>query len=76
MANMLEIRLPKCVIYLTEQELQSLLSRDPDLWREALRRGKAFTRSRQTRERVARKVEMETYPGMRNDINSREKEGD
>lgn len=68
MAGMLEIKMTKCTLYLTEPELQSLLSRDPDLWREALRRGKAFTRSRQTQERVVRKVEMETYPDMRNDI--------
>ncbi len=68
MARMLEIKASRCTLYLTEPELQSLLSRDPDLWREALRRGKAFTRSRQTQERVVRKVEMETYPDMRNDI--------
>ncbi len=68
MAGMLEIKMTKCTLYLTEPELQSLLSRDPDLWRKALGRGKAFTRSRQTQERVVRKVEMETYPDMRNDI--------
>ncbi|HBQ26318.1 MAG TPA: hypothetical protein DD791_07990 [Syntrophomonas sp.] len=59
MAKMLEIKASRCTLYLTEQELQSLLSRDPNLWREALRRGKAFSRATQTRERVQKKVEKE-----------------
>lgn len=56
---MLEIKLPKCVLYLTEQELTGLLAKDPELWKTSLKRGKAFTRAGQTRERVERKVEKE-----------------
>lgn len=41
---MLEIKLTKCLLLLTEQELQSLLRRDPELWRRALGRGKAAKR--------------------------------
>lgn len=59
MARMLEIKLQRCVLYLTESELQSLLARDPELWREALKRGKAFTRARQTQQLVASKIEKE-----------------
>jgi|BioPla2DNA2_1021312.scaffolds.fasta_scaffold175960_1 hypothetical protein len=61
MAKMLEIKMQRCILYLTEPELQSLLNRDPDLWRAALKRGKAFTRSRQTRQRVSTKVETEKH---------------
>lgn len=53
---MIEIKMPKCVLYLTEQEIQSLLSRDPELWKLAIGRGKGITRARQTRERVRKKV--------------------
>ncbi len=61
MAKMLEIKMQRCILYLTEPELQSLLTRDPELWKTALKRGKAFTRSRQTRQRVASKVETEKH---------------
>lgn len=33
-----------------------LLARDPALHREALKRGKAFTRARQNRERIQQKL--------------------
>ncbi|MBT9171746.1 MAG: hypothetical protein DDT21_00115 [Syntrophomonadaceae bacterium] len=38
---MIEIKLAKCLLLLTEQELQTLLARDQTLWQTALRRGKA-----------------------------------
>jgi hypothetical protein len=41
---MIEIRLVKCRLLLTEAELQSLLARDPELWKQALQRGKAAKR--------------------------------
>ena len=54
MEKYLEIRLTKCRIFLTEQELTGLLSREPSLWAEALKRGKAFTRARTARERESK----------------------
>jgi hypothetical protein len=48
---MIEIRLPKCRVFLTEQEIESLLKHDPELWEAALKRGKVITRARQRRER-------------------------
>ncbi|MGE5593432.1 MAG: hypothetical protein ACM3X3_07095 [Betaproteobacteria bacterium] len=46
---MIEIRLPKCWVLLTEREVESLLKRDPALWRTALERGKAVMRARARR---------------------------
>jgi hypothetical protein len=43
---MIEIRLKKYRLFLTEQELQSLLARDPELWATAIRRGKGVLRAR------------------------------
>lgn len=48
---MIEVRLPKCRLFLTEEEVQGLLKHDPELWEAALKRGKAITRARQRRER-------------------------
>lgn len=41
----IEIKLTKCRLFLTEAELQKLLSRDPALWKKALKRGKAVQRA-------------------------------
>lgn len=49
---MIEIKLPKCLLVLTEQELQSLLTRDPTLWATALQRGKAVMRARKIEHRA------------------------
>lgn len=43
---MVEIRLPKCRLFFTQQEIESLLKRDPELWARALERGKAVLRAR------------------------------
>jgi hypothetical protein len=40
----IEIRLTKYRIYLTETEINKLLSKDPLLWQEAIKRGKAIKR--------------------------------
>jgi len=48
---MIEIRLPKHRLFLTEEEVQSLLKHEPEIWEAALKRGKAITRARQRRER-------------------------
>ncbi len=53
---MIEIRLPKHRLFLTEEEVQGLLKHEPELWQTALKRGKAITRARQRRERVRKGV--------------------
>ncbi len=47
----IEIRLTKYRIFLTEAEMVGLLESNLLLWQEAIMRGKAFQRARQTRER-------------------------
>jgi len=56
----LKFKVSRCLLVLSEKEMTSLLSHDPDLWKTAVGRGKGFTRSTQTRERVAKKVQAET----------------
>ncbi|CAA7602456.1 Hypothetical protein DEACI_3130 [Acididesulfobacillus acetoxydans] len=41
---MIEIKLPKQRLAMTESEFMELLRGRPDLWATALRRGKAFSR--------------------------------
>lgn len=48
---MVEIKLAKCLLVLSEAELRSLLAKDPDLWALALRRGKGLRRARQAEAR-------------------------
>ena len=50
-----EIRLNKCVVYLTAEEIHQLLLKDVTLFKTALNRGKAFTRSQNLSQRVADK---------------------
>jgi hypothetical protein len=50
-----EIRLNKCVIYLTSDEIHKLLLNDIELYKEALKRGKIFTRSNSLNSRIAQK---------------------
>ncbi len=47
----IEIRLPRYLLVLTEQELRRLLERNPDIWAAALKRGKAVIRARKARAR-------------------------
>lgn len=47
----IEIRMRRCRLFLTEAEIISLLAHNESLWTEALKRGKAFTRTRQASER-------------------------
>lgn len=44
--QLIEIKMPKCTLFFTQQELQQLLARDPALWTKALRRGKHILRQR------------------------------
>lgn len=59
---MVEIKLQKCLLVLTESELRSLLARDPALWELALRRGKSVIRSRQQEQRGPKHIS-EILPG-------------
>ncbi|SHF68693.1 hypothetical protein SAMN02745218_02878 [Desulfofundulus australicus DSM 11792] len=40
MSRLIEVKLPKCTLFLTEQELLSLLARDPELWKQAIIRAR------------------------------------
>lgn len=42
---MIEIRMTKCLLLLTEQEIQRLLAKEPELWKLALYRGKHHKRA-------------------------------
>jgi hypothetical protein len=53
----IEIRLRKCRLFLTEEEVEHLLKHDPELWETALRRGKVVMRARQRSERQRREGE-------------------
>lgn len=50
---MIEVKLPRCLVVLTEAELLSLLAHDRDLWARGLERGKAVLRSRAREAREA-----------------------
>lgn len=51
-----EIKLTKCRLFLTESELQSLLARDPELWRVAIKRGKHIKRAQARRPRKEKAI--------------------
>lgn len=46
MNGLIEIRLTKYRLFLTEPELTGLLAKDPALWETAVKRGKGITRAR------------------------------
>jgi hypothetical protein len=46
MPKLVEIRMTKTTLYFTEPELVRLLAKDPELWREAIRRGKFIRRAK------------------------------
>lgn len=49
--NMIEVRLPKCLVVLTPGEIEYMLRYHPTIWQEALMRGKQVRRARQTAQR-------------------------
>ncbi|UYZ19945.1 hypothetical protein [Mesobacillus jeotgali] len=51
----IEIKLTKHSIYLTEEEIRRLLSNQPEVYIEGIKRGKAFKRSNQLKERIKNK---------------------
>ena len=44
--RLIEIKLPKCTLFLTTGEIEYLLKLDPDIWARALKRGKGILRVR------------------------------
>lgn len=55
----IEIQLPKCRVFLTPQEINQLLQKDPHLYATGLKRGKGILRIRQQKEREQMKFEQE-----------------
>jgi hypothetical protein len=49
--KMIKIEMPRCSLFLTEQEILGLLAKDRRLWTEAIGRGKALLRNETTRKR-------------------------
>lgn len=54
MNGLLEIKLPKCTVFLTASEMNTLLASNPAIWKESLKRGKHVLRSRKKAEREAK----------------------
>lgn len=49
-----QISMPRCLLVMTEQEMCSLLARDPELWQKALKRGKGVKRVESAAERIGK----------------------
>ena len=54
-----EIKLPKCRVFLTHEEVGELLKNDIELFRKGLSRGKGVHRHRIQKQREAQKFERE-----------------
>lgn len=54
MAKYIEIKMTGCTLFLTEPELSRLLAGNRELWKEALKRGKAFKRASQWQQRATK----------------------
>ena len=50
----IEIRLPCCILVLTEGELMQMLREHVGIWQQGLQRGKGLQRSRQAERRTER----------------------
>lgn len=48
--KLIAIKMTKATLFLTEPELVQLLTKDPELWLEGIRRGKYVKRARAVRE--------------------------
>lgn len=59
--DLIEVRMPKCTLFLTHGEMQQLLKHEPVIWRNSLQRGKHIIRSRKQKERENLKMEREGY---------------
>jgi hypothetical protein len=49
--KLIEISLTKCKLFLSEEEVLSLLKKDLEIYKEGLMRGKAIMRSKKQKER-------------------------
>lgn len=47
----IEVRLKRCTVFLTANEINSMLQRDPVIFQTALQRGKGILRTRAARQR-------------------------
>jgi len=52
--ELIRIKLHRCLLALTELELQTLLKGRPDIWERGLRRGKGILRAEKNAERQAK----------------------
>ncbi len=59
--NLIEVKMPKCTLFLTNGEMQQLLKHDPDIWKNSLQRGKSILRSRKQKAREYEKAQQEGY---------------
>ena len=57
--DFIEIKLPKCVVYLTPDEIKGLLQKDTELYMTALKRGKGISRKRKQKSRERQKWQNE-----------------
>ncbi len=51
----IEVRLPRCILILTEAEILQMLKSNIGIWQQAVIRGKAVARARQTQARAEMK---------------------
>jgi len=49
LSELIEIKLPKCRVLLTTDEISLMLQKNPDIFETAIERGKAFNRGKQLR---------------------------
>lgn len=54
MCQLIEIRMTKTWIFLTETELNRLLAREPELWALSIKRGKGIIRRRKELQRQSK----------------------
>lgn len=53
--RLVEVKLPRCVVFLYPSEIQTLLRQDIDLYKQGLKRGKYIQRSRTQKQREHKK---------------------
>lgn len=58
--RLIEVKLTGCTVFLYPDEIQTLLQRDTDLFKEGLKRGKGILRHRKQKQRETLKFEKET----------------
>jgi len=54
--QLIEVKMPKHTLFFTPQELQYLLSLNPELWAIAIRRGKHILRARKEKAREGKQM--------------------